>query len=330
MSIEIIAEVAQGYEGDQTLAKMLARGSMRAGANAVKFQLVFADELATPDYQHYKLFKSLEMPREHWISVVEDIHANQTSLYFDVFGMNSLAEAVELKADGVKIHTSDFYNSDLIRSALDIMPRVFVSLGGVTVEELDEFLSKYNISPSDQVSFVYGFQAEPTPVDSNNLLRIGSLKERFPGYSFSFMDHAEGNSDNALTLALMVLPLGMDSIEKHISLDREIQLEDYVSALTPGQFGLFVNRIRELEKALGSSELDITSSEKEYRYKAAKVVVTNVGLVKHETIKSDQLALKRVDSPSKSTSIYRIEDVVGRVVASDILPNQQITQEMLL
>ena len=38
MSIEIIAEVAQGYEGDQTLAKMLARGSMRAGADAVKFQ----------------------------------------------------------------------------------------------------------------------------------------------------------------------------------------------------------------------------------------------------------------------------------------------------
>ena len=59
MSIEIIAEVAQGYEGDRTLAKMLARGSMRAGADAVKFQLVFADELATPDYQHYKLFKSL-------------------------------------------------------------------------------------------------------------------------------------------------------------------------------------------------------------------------------------------------------------------------------
>jgi len=47
MTIEIIAEIAQGYEGNSTLALMLAKAAVRSGADAVKFQLVYADELAT-------------------------------------------------------------------------------------------------------------------------------------------------------------------------------------------------------------------------------------------------------------------------------------------
>ncbi len=64
MSVEIIAEAAQGYEGNVTQARLLARAAARAGADAVKFQLVYADELATPDYQYYDLFRNLEMPAE--------------------------------------------------------------------------------------------------------------------------------------------------------------------------------------------------------------------------------------------------------------------------
>ena len=60
MSVEIIAEVAQGYEGNPTLAGLLARAAVRAGADAVKYQLVYADEIATPDYQYYDLFRRLE------------------------------------------------------------------------------------------------------------------------------------------------------------------------------------------------------------------------------------------------------------------------------
>ena len=49
--IQIIAEIAQGYEGDTKLTELLTTGALKSGADAVKFQLVFADELATPYYQ---------------------------------------------------------------------------------------------------------------------------------------------------------------------------------------------------------------------------------------------------------------------------------------
>ena len=48
--IEIIAEIAQGYEGSEKLTNLLTKGAIASNADAVKFQLVYADELATPDY----------------------------------------------------------------------------------------------------------------------------------------------------------------------------------------------------------------------------------------------------------------------------------------
>ena len=67
--IKIIAEAAQGFEGDPLLARLLVRAAARAGADAVKFQLVYADEIATPSYKYYDLFKKLEMPAACWKDV---------------------------------------------------------------------------------------------------------------------------------------------------------------------------------------------------------------------------------------------------------------------
>ena len=85
MPIEIIAEVAQGYEGNLKLAELLTIGSIRSGADSVKFQLVYADELAVPSYEYYELFKSLEMRDEEWKSIISEIHKNHRKIYFDKF-----------------------------------------------------------------------------------------------------------------------------------------------------------------------------------------------------------------------------------------------------
>ena len=233
MSVEIIAEIAQGYEGNITQARLLSRGAVRAGADAVKYQCVYADELATPDYQHYKLFKDLEMPIKAWQDVAEIIKSAGKQFYFDVFGEKSLELAVNLKVDGIKIHATDFYNTDLVRAAIKAMPKIFISLGGISIEELEQFLKYHSISPGPQVCLMYGFQAEPTPIEANNLLRIGEIKKRFNGFPIGFMDHSDGSTDDSQTLALLALPFKIDYIEKHMTLDRILELEDYPSALVP-------------------------------------------------------------------------------------------------
>ncbi len=328
MPVEIIAEVAQGYEGDAKLAQLLVRGAVRAGADAVKLQLIYADEIATPDYKYYDLFRSLEMPLEVWQTLIAETKTGGLRFYLDIYGERSLHEAIGLGIDGVKIHASDFFNTKLVSSALTDMPRVFISLGGISVTELEDFLSLHRITTDQPVFFMHGFQAEPTPLELNNLRRIKALQERFSGYRFGFMDHSDGGSDDALTLALLALPLGIDCIEKHISLDRSLQLEDYVSALPPENFRTFVHRVRHFEEALGTEDLELTEAEQEYRQKTRKVVVAGEKLSKGEVVAPETLSLKRVADTSQS-SIYHIEQVVGRRLAVNVQPNQQITEEML-
>ena len=51
--IEVIAELAQGFEGRPDQARLLLQAAASAGADAAKFQLIYADELAAPDYRHW-------------------------------------------------------------------------------------------------------------------------------------------------------------------------------------------------------------------------------------------------------------------------------------
>ena len=65
--IEIIAEIAQGYEGSPKLTELLTKAAIESDADAIKFQMVVNDELCTPDYIHYELFKSLQMEDKVWV-----------------------------------------------------------------------------------------------------------------------------------------------------------------------------------------------------------------------------------------------------------------------
>ena len=57
----IIAEAAQGYEGNPEIAKLLVIAAAKAGADAIKFQIIYADDIAVPNYQYYNLFKQLDI-----------------------------------------------------------------------------------------------------------------------------------------------------------------------------------------------------------------------------------------------------------------------------
>ena len=100
----IIAECAQGYSASSitdsvNLAIWLVKSAKAAGADAVKFQLVIADELATPDYKHYELFKSLELEINHWLPIASCANELSIDLVFDVFGRESLSLASILGAN---------------------------------------------------------------------------------------------------------------------------------------------------------------------------------------------------------------------------------------
>ena len=316
--VELIAEIAQGFEGQKILSELLVKGAIAAEADAVKFQLVYADELATPDYLHYDLFKSLEMKQSVWEELCSYIHDNGKKVYFDVFGLASLEMAQAIGADGVKLSTTEFYNNRLFDAAILMFDALYISVGGVPIDDIDNKLSKLNAEAVNKICLMYGFQAEPTPLIQNSLIKLKLFKERYPMYKIGFMDHSDGGLDEAFYLPLISLGVGVEVIEKHITLDRELELEDYVSGITPSAFSKFVALIRRYEPVLGIETFDLSAQEEEYRGKATKSVVATRDIKKGEVIVAEDVALKRSSIPITSESLLEIEMVLGKAVNVDV------------
>lgn len=322
MRAEIIAEIAQGYEGNPFLASILVKGAVAANADSIKMQLIYADELAVPDYPYYEFFKSLEMEESVWVGLIELAHSMGKKFYFDIYGSYSLDLARKLKCDGIKISTTDFYNVSLREAAFNKFDDVFVSIGGVSLQDIDELLSTSNLPRN--LTLLYGFQAEPTDIVDNNLNRIARIKKKYPDIKIGFMDHTDGSSKFSSLVPILSLGMGICAIEKHISLDLKLKIEDYVSALSVDRFAEFVTLIRAIEPALGDDTFNLTDKEIKYKNTAGKIVVAKNSIKINEKLTTENVCMKRVDVNAIEGQISNMIEVLGRTSEIDLEVNQPI------
>ena len=148
MKNKIIAELAQGFEGDLMKAKLLVNAAASSGADIVKLQLVYADELATPDYLHYKLFKGLEMPDSSWQELFDYSEELNIELNFDIFGTKSLRLCQDLGISGIKLHGTDITNIGLLKEVSQgSINNIYLGAGGSNLDEIELAISILKSKP---------------------------------------------------------------------------------------------------------------------------------------------------------------------------------------
>lgn len=321
MELKIIAEIAQGFEGSEKLAELFLKAAKEGKADAIKFQIFYADELALPDYRYYALFKNLELPFSFWKKIADGAHEAGMRFYSDIFGLKSLCELEAIGADGFKIHATDINNLALLKRAAWTKKEIFLATGGCEWKEIETAADILSGSP---LTLMHGFQAEPTEIGDNHLNRIITLKKF--GRPLGFMDHTAGDSDLAFDVASVALGLGVCVIEKHLTLSRKAQMEDFVSALTAEEFVLWSGQMRRLATALGKTEWELTEKEKEYRRKVRRSACSARGLKKGEMLKEEDVSLKRTETKE---GILEMASVVGKRLLENVPEGTVLKKEML-
>ncbi len=143
----------------------------------------------------------------------------------------------------------------------------------------------------------------PTKYEDVNLLAMRALKNRFDlpvGYS----DHTLG-----IEVAIAAAAMGATVIEKHITLDKNMSGPDHRSSLEPGEFGLMVRYIRNIEKALGDGIKAPRGSETAIKMICRKSIVAARDIPKDSKITIGMLGLKR---PGTGISPEYCKKVIGR------------------
>ncbi|MBI4135782.1 N-acetylneuraminate synthase family protein [Candidatus Uhrbacteria bacterium] len=319
----IIAEAAQGYEGSEKLVELLIKAAAFSGADAVKFQIMVADDSALPDYQHYDLFKTLELPWGVWEKAIEQTHRHGLLFYMDALGATAIKKLDTKGIDGYKIHSTNISNIMLLKLVASTKKPVLLSTGGCEKDEIDRALA---IFKDCEIVIMHGFQAEPTELPDNHLKRISTLKELYKK-PIGFQDHTAGDSQFAMIIPLVAMGAGATIMEKHITLSRVAKMEDYVSALNAEEFKQWVAIVRQVYAALGSKEWVLTDKEREYRKKTKRAVCALSDIAQGETIREEDIAFKRT---AIQEVIYDSAEVVGRKATRAIQNNSPLKREDII
>lgn len=322
-STYIIAEIAQGFEGNEWLCKKYITLAKKAGADAVKFQIFKADELATKDYQYYDLFRSLEIDPEKWKSLIQ--YANTIGIDFlsDIYGLETLAWIKDSGIKGVKIHSTDIMNYPLLSAVKEMGLKIYLAVGGSSLQEIENALQ---VTGRTGIALLSGFQAEPNLAEDLELDKILQLQEKF-GVSVGYADHVDPASELATVLPSLAVIKGAAIIEKHLTIDRDqLQLEDYISALNADEFQKMVSLIRNVEALPVTETYLLSQRENDYRNRTKRSIVIHSGLEKGEVLQHTHIALLRTGARG---DFFDMNEVIGKTVnrtmqAGDILKREDI------
>ena len=167
-----------------------------------------------------------------------------------------------------------------------------------------------------QITILHCNTEYPTPYEDVNLKAMKAIQEHFHvkvGYS----DHTEG-----IEVPIAAVALGASVIEKHFTLDRNMEGPDHKASIEPEEFKAMVLSIRHIEKALGNGEKTVSNSERKNIAIARKSIVAACSIKKGELLTERNLAIKR---PGTGISPMRWNEIIGTTAVKDFEEEELIT-----
>ncbi len=284
-STYLIAEAGINHNGDIEIAKKMIEMAAESGADSIKFQTIFPEELFsyTINPSLYKLSKDWILTKSEHIELQSHSKKNKIDFFSTPFGMKSAKLLHEIKTPLIKIASGEITNHDLIDFIAKMKIPMLVSTGMTTISEIAKVVEiiKHNNCPFVLLHCVSTY---PTLVKDANISSIPFLKNTF-NVPIGFSDHTLG-----IDVSLAAVSLGACVIEKHFTLDKNMSGPDQKLSIDPTEFSNLVKKTRLIEKALGKPRSMVIKSEIKFRDNMRKSLGTTQDLPPNTTIKSHMIS----------------------------------------
>ena len=327
----IIAEAGVNHNGSIELARQLVDAAVAAGVDYVKFQTFKAEKIASRNatkasYQQkttnanesqLAMLKKLELSKEDHLSLIEYCSKKNIQFLSTPFDLESIDLLRELGIRLGKIPSGEITNLPYLRKMAKTFPQLILSTGMATMKEIEEALNVLLNTGANKNSIVilHCNTEYPTPFEDVNLLAMPSIGKKF-GVSFGYSDHTKG-----IEVPIAAVALGAVVIEKHFTLDRNMEGPDHKASLEPQELIEMVNSIRNIEKAVGSSVKEPSPSELKNITIARKSIVAATNINKGEIFTEGNLTVKR---PGSGISPMQWDAVLGKKASRDFEADELI------
>jgi len=303
-STYLIAEAGINHNGDIEIAKKMIEMAAENGANAIKFQTIIPDELfsKTINPKLYELSKDWVLTKNEHIELQNYSRKNKIDFFSTPFGIKSAQLLQQIKVPLMKIASGEITNHDFIRFLAKMKIPMLVSTGMSTIAEIAQVVE---IIRSHNCPFVllHCVSSYPTLSKDANLSTIPYLRNTFD-IPIGFSDHTVG-----IEISLAAVALGACVIEKHFTLDKNMEGPDQKLSLDPSEFSNLSKKTRLIEKAIGKPRSTIIKSEVKFRENMQKSLGTTQNISPNTIIKRSMISSFR---PGTGISPTMINNIVGR------------------
>lgn len=267
----IIAEIGINHNGDLKTVKKLIDVAVVAGCDAVKFQKRTIDKVYAKEYldsfrnspwgdTQRAQKEGLELKREDYDEIDAYCKEKKIEWYASAWDIDSQIFLKQYDCKYNKVASAMLTNDELLVEIAKEGKYTFIATGMSNYNEIDnavEIFKRYNCP----FELMHCNSTYPMPLSDANLKLIKVLSDRY-GCNVGYSGH-----ENGLLVSVCAVALGATSIERHITLDKEMYGSDQKASIEPHEFCRLVKDIRDVEKILGSGEKILTESEKEVKKK---------------------------------------------------------------
>ncbi len=325
----IVAEIGINHNGDPLLARELVKKAAEAGVDCIKFQMrdlaeMYGKTNATNPKENLTTQYSLDLltkvhlPPEELFSLFDYTKSLGLVPLCTPFDIKSAKRLAEYGMDAYKIGSPDLTNHDLIRTLVATGKPLIVSTGMSDEKEIagtNWLLRKLGA----KYILMHCNSTYPAPFQDIQLQLMNRLGATVYGYS----GHERG-----IHVAIAAVARGAKVVEKHITLDPNMEGTDHKASLRPEEFTEMVKAIRQVEAALGNaSERVMTQGERMNRSNLGKSIVAKREIQKGEIITEEVLSIK---SPGRGLSPDRKKELLGKKARRNIKEGEPFFSSDLL
>lgn len=329
----IIAEAGVNHNGDILDAFKLIDAAVDAGADYVKFQTFKPEKLVSKfatkaEYQientgnaqesQLQMLQKLELSHEQHEQLIRYSKQKNIQFFSTAFDLESLQYLKDIGLELVKIPSGEITNLPYLRLAAKLFQKVILSTGMATLDDIKAAVKVFtdNGVSKDKITVLHCNTEYPTPMKDVNLLAMLHIQKEL-GTDIGYSDHTLG-----IEVSIAAVALGAMVIEKHFTLDKNMNGPDHRASLEPHELKAMVEAIRNIDEAVSGCGIKKPSeSEKKNIAIVRKSIVAQKLIKKGEAFTEENITTKR---PGTGITPMQWDNVIGKIAGKDFTIDELI------
>lgn len=325
----IIAEAGVNHNGSIELAKRLADEAKLAGADIVKFQTAKPENLVSKsarmaeyqkentgkDESQYAMLKRLMLPFEAYDEIFDYCNKIGIMPLSTPFDIESIDYLNKKDMPFWKIPSGEITNLPYLIAIARTGKRVVMSTGMANLDEVKAAVNVLKKYGSEDITVLQCNTQYPTPYSDVNLRAMVTMRDEL-GLPVGYSDHTKG-----IEIPVAAVAMGATIIEKHFTLDRNMEGPDHKASLEPDELKLMVESIRNVEAALGDGIKETSDSERGNIAIVRKSIVAKCDIKRGDIFTEENITTKR---PGTGISPMKWFEVLGKKAIRDFNEDELI------